>query len=296
MMSFTKYLLTAVLLFGMPAFAAETTADKAADKPAETPATLKANLRRLGLEMSSTNVKNAESYQNSPVSQFNADSQTVIKGVFDGALEYDRSNLNWTNSLLMEYGKTKLKPVNAPDSTNENADQILLTSEYTHKLWSHDALDFGPFASAGYQTEFTKNQDAPRTKILRGKGGIKLFNGNILKDLYLAGVYEYDMTYHDHVSKSAGEFGWRVEYTLREGVSFTSDGYARKYFSYSRYQPEDLKYDLKATARMDVNLTNNLTFGPYVSYRQGKSRAADKTASNTQIGVALTYKDLYNIF
>ena len=60
--------------------------------------------------------------------------------------------------------------------------------------------------------------------------------------------------------------------------------------------PEDLKYDLKATARMDVNLTGNITFGPYISYRRGQSRASDSSASNTMIGVSLTYKDLFNIF
>jgi len=292
-MTFTKYLLAGALFLALPALAAEATPQKPAEKPA---ATLKANLRRLGLDFSSTEVKNAKHYQDSPVSQFNADSQTVIKGVFDGALEYDRSNLNWTNSLLLEYGKTKLKPVKGPNTTNENADQILLTSEYTHKVWSYKELDFGPFVSAGYQTEFTDSQEAPRTKILRGKAGIKLFNGTILKDLYIAGVYEYDMTYSDHVNKSAGEIGWRAEYTLRDGVQFSTDGYYRDYFSYSHYIAEDLKYDLKATARMDVNLMNNLTFGPYISYRQGQSRASDKRASNTQIGVSLTYKNLYDIF
>lgn len=254
------------------------------------------NLRRMGLEISSTDVKNAQDYIDSPVSQFNADSQTLIQGVFDGALEYDRDNLQWINSLLMEYGKTKLKPVSGENTTSENADQILLTSEYNHKVWSHKSVDFGPFVSAGYQTEFTDSQEAPRTKILRGKGGLKIFNGNILKDLYLAGVYEYDMTYSDHVSKSAGELGWRVDYSLREGVNFSTDGYFRKYFSYSSYVPEDLEYDFKGTARMDVNLTGNITFGPYISYRQGQSRGSDKRASNTLIGVSLTYKDLFNIF
>lgn len=293
-MKLSKYAFIVAVLLATPVLAAEGTGAQNAE-PAKG-GTLKANLRRLGLEMSSTDVKNAKAYQDSPVSQFNADSQTVIKGVFDGALEYDRYNLNWTNALLMEYGKTKLKPVDEEDTTSENADQILLTSEYTHKLWSHKSIDFGPFASVGYQTEFTKNQDAPRTKIARGKAGIKVFNGNIIKDLYIAGVYEYDMTYSEHVSKSAGEVGWRIEYALRDGVQFSTDGYYRDYFSFSAYEGEDLKYDLKATARMDVNLMGNLTFGPYISYRQGESRAAGKTASNTMIGVSLTYKNLYELF
>jgi hypothetical protein len=196
----------------------------------------------------------------------------------------------------MEYGKTKLKPVDEPADTNETADQILLTSEYTHKLWKAYNLDFGPMASVGYQTEFTENQDAPTTKIARGKAGIKIFNGDIIKDLYLAGVYEYDLTYAEHVSKSALELGWRIEYDVREGVRFSTDGYYRDYLSFSKYVGEDLTYDLKATARMDVNLTKTLTFGPYVSYRVGKSRQADVTGSNFMIGLSLGYRDLFNIF
>lgn len=285
-MKITKILCLLAVLGATGAFAEEAT---------EAP-TLKANLRRLGFDFATTNVKNARLYQDSPVSQFNADSQTVIKGIFDGALEYNNPHLEWINSLFMEYGKTKLKPVDEPQSTSENADQILLTSEYAHKMWKYKGLDFGPMASVGYQTEFTDNQDAPRTKILRGKAGVKAFNGDIIKDLYLAGIYEYDMTYSKHVSKTGAELGWRLEYTLRDGVQFSTDGYFRKYLSYSTYVPEDLKYDFKAIARMDVNLTNNLTFGPYVSVRQGESRWAKKMARNTVIGVSLSYKDLYNLF
>lgn len=296
-MSIKQIIYLGALLLATPVLAQEVSPTAAAQN-FEAPATgtLRANLRRLGLEMSSTDVKNAEAYVNSPVSQFNADSQTVIKGVFDGVLEYDRSNLQWNNSLFMEYGKTKLKPAGEPSDTNETADQILLTSEYTHKLWQVRHMDVGPMASVGYQTEFTKNQDAPRTQIVRGKAGIKVFNGDIIKDLYLAGVYEYDMTYPEHVSKSAAEAGWRIEYDLREGVHFSTDGYYRKYISFSQYIAEDLEYDLKATARMDVNLTQSLTFGPYITYRRGKARGTHQTASNMMVGVSLSYKDLFNIF
>ena len=54
-MSLSKYLLAGMLLLGVPALAAE-----------EQPATLKANLRRLGLELSSTEVKHADAYKDSP--------------------------------------------------------------------------------------------------------------------------------------------------------------------------------------------------------------------------------------
>lgn len=258
--------------------------------------TLNANLRRLGFEYSTTHVDHAKEYSNSPVSQLSGDSQSVIKGVLDFALEYNRDNIRWNNGLFLEYGKTKLEPADGPEESNETSDKILLSTNYAYKAWKYDTYNIGPMVVGEYQTEFTENDNAPRMKVFRGKGGLALFEGDIIKDLYIVGVTEYDMTYsNEKVSKIAGEIGWRIQYDLRDGVQFSTDGYYRDYFSYSKYVGTDLEYDFNATARMDVQLIDNLTFGPYLSYRRAQSREANVAGSNLQVGVALTYKNLYSI-
>lgn len=262
---------------------------------------LKANFRRIGLDLSTTKVSHARNYQDSPVSQLNADDQSVLKGVFDFVLEYSKENLRWNNALFMEYGKTKIEPLDEPAKKTENADKILLSSTYSHKSMKFEApefgtIDFGPMASAEYQTEFTANDNAPRSRVFRGKGGLMLFDGKIIKDLYIAGVGEYDITYSKaHVSKFAGEIGWRIEHKIRDGVSFSTDGYYRRYFSYSRYVGTDLRYDFSLTARMDVDISKTLTFGPYLSYRRAHSRESDVAGSNFMIGVSFSYKNLFNL-
>lgn len=299
-----KYIgLSALLVsfFIQSAHATETAVNLETTTPAEAvqvekTSELRANMRRFGLEMSSTNVSNAKEYQNSPVSQLNSDSQTLIKGVLDFVLEYETPDDRWDNSVFMNYGKTKIKPYNEPTETTENEDKILLTSDYTYKMYKFQNIDLGPFASIAYQTEFTKNDNAPRMKVFRGKSGAKLLNGKYIKELYVAAVGEYDMTYSEHVSKLAGEVGWRLEDTVRDGVKASTDGYARKYFSYSKYIGTDLKYDLSLTARMDVDITKTLTFGPYISYRLAKAREAEKYGSNFMIGLSLAYKDLFTLF
>ncbi|MBO4520533.1 MAG: DUF3078 domain-containing protein [Alphaproteobacteria bacterium] len=257
--------------------------------------TLKANFRRVGLEMSSTSINHSREYKNSPVTQLSTDSQTVVKGVFDFMLEYNRENLQWNNGVYAEYGETKVKPVDQEAEKNESADKILFSSDYAHKLFEFGGLKFGPMATVEYQTEFTANEGAPRTKVARGKAGLKLFDGDIIKSLYIAAVGEYDMTYKPHVSKSAAEFGWRLEDTPREGVQYSTEGYFRRYLSYNHYIGTDLIYDLNATARMDVQMNTTLTFGPYMSYRYARSREAHVSGSNFTIGVAFTYKDLFNL-
>ncbi len=269
-----------------------------AEEGYEKPAEWRANFRRIGLELSSTKVSNAKEYENSPVTQLNADNQSLIKGVFDFVLEYENEKSRWDNSIFLNYGRTKIKGHEEGDvsETSENEDKILLTSDYTYKKWKYKGIDLGPFASVAYQTEFTRNEDAPRMKVFRGKSGLKLLSGKYVEELYVAGVGEYDITYSDHVSKFAMETGWRLGHTLREGVKVSTDGYFRKYFTYSQYVGTDLKYDLNVTARMDVDITDTLTFGPYISYRLAQSREAESHASNLMIGVSLSYKNLFQLF
>ena len=261
----------------------------------ESKSTLNLNVRRIALELSSTEVKHSQQYQDSPVTQFTADSQTVVKGMLDVALEYERDILRWDNRVFAEYARTKLKPANEPADTNETADKILFTSTYSHKAWTLNEANVGPFAELEYQTEFKRNKPAPRQKVARGKVGIKLFDGVVFKDLYIAAVGEYDMTYNPEVSKSAAEIGWRIENEFREGVKFYADGYYRRYLSYSEYVGSDLEYDFNATARMDVALNSTLSMGPYVSYRRARSREANVDASNFMIGLSFSYTDLFKL-
>ena len=265
---------------------------------AENSGELRANFRRVALEMASTEVQNAKYYNDNPNSQLSADSQTMIKGVFDFVLEYEKPDWQWNNSLFAEYGRTKIRPNDGDTTTSEDADQILLTTEYNRKMWRFepDNADVGPFASLGYQTEFKANKPAPRQKVFRGKTGVKMFNGDIIKDLYVAAVGEYDMTYSDNRNaKSAYEIGWRTEYAQSEQVKFQFEGYFRDYLTYSEYVSTDLKYELSATARMDVKIRNNLSLAPYVQYFQGEARGVGKTGSNFMIGLSLAYSDLFKL-
>lgn len=256
---------------------------------------LRANFRRAALDFSSTSVKNARDYQNSPNSQLSADGETVVKGVFDFVLEYEQPDYQWNNSVFMEYGKTKVRPAVGRNTTSENADKILLTTDYSKKSFRWHEADVGPFASLGYQTEFEKNEDAPLTKTFRGKGGYKLFNGTYIKELYVALVEEYDMTYSPANTKTAWEIGITYDYPLREGVKFHLESYFRDYFYYSRYRGTDFKYELSFTGRMDVKINNTLSLAPFVQYFMAQDRQSSAYGSNLMIGVSVAYSDLFNL-
>ena len=257
---------------------------------AATDSSLTLAVRRIGLEWSKTDVSHAAEYQSSPVSALKADSQDFIKAVFDTALVYNTEKFQWDNGLFMEYGETKLIPYQGETTTSENADDILLSSNLSYACWEWSGLKFGPTVRAAYDTEFFANGDSPRQNVIRTNAGISLFDNEIIKSLYLTGVYEYDFTYAgEKLSKLAAEIGWRLEYQIRDGVKLSTNGYYREYFSYSQFIGTDLERDFSAILRLDTNLWGDLTMGPYVQYRRARARGTDVYGSNFVMGISFNY-------
>lgn len=254
-------------------------------------------LRDLSLQLTNTEVNNARYYQGYSNPRLTADSQTLIQGNFDLVSKYDREKLLWANNLLMQYGKATIKPVDGEKVTNTSVDKILLTTDYTHKLFKVEdflgGFTFGPFLSAGYQTEFTKDNDTPRYKVLRGKAGLRLFEGKYLKDLYAATIIEYDFTYPEEVTKYAWEAGFRIEQPVNEKSKAIYTAMIRDFFHFSKENINNFSYELELDARLNTEIMKDLAIAPFINYYQGKGEYNDRTGSNLYVGVAISYKKLF---
>lgn len=247
-------------------------------------------LKKAGLEISSTQVKNSKEYKDSPNAELSGDSETVTKGILDFSMIEQQEKYKWENNLFAEYGKTKLRPKDGPNVTNETADKILLSTDFAYKTWRYWDAYVGPFGNLAYQTEFDKNEDAPRTKIARGMTGLKIFDGEYIESLYAAVVGEYDFTYkHDTTAKLAYELGLKGKYPLREGVNFNLDTYFRDYVKYSSYNARDFEYEFSLKGNMMVDVYGGFKMGPYIQYFRAQDRGSSKYGSSTIIGVEASY-------
>ena len=255
-------------------------------------------LKKLAFDFTSTEVKNAQEYQNFSDARLTSDSQTALRGSLDSIADYHAQHYLWTNELTMDYGRTKIRPVNGERLTNENADKILLTTGYTRRLWHVDdflgGFEAGPFATLGYETEFTKPDHAPRTRILRAKAGAKLFEGKYIKSLYAAVVGERDFTYHPYSSKLAWETGFKLELPVREGVNFKWDALLRDYLDASEKNPTDLDWEFETNARLDVQVYKNLFVAPFISYYTAKGKYVGPRGENVYIGVSLSFSHIFH--
>ena len=254
-------------------------------------------LSKLAFDFNSTEVKNAEAYQDFSQARLTADSQTAVRGLLNASADYYAKRYLWSNELIMDYGRTKIRPVDDETIVNENADQILFTTGYTQRLWNIPnflgGFEIGPFANLGYETEFTKPQDAPRQRVLRATAGIKLFEGKYLKSLFAAVVGERDYTYSPTSNKVAWEAGFKIEQPLREGVTAKYEILFRDYLSESQRVQTDLDYEFSADARLEVQLYKNLYLAPFISYYTAQAKYFGKRGENIYVGVSLSFSHLF---
>ena len=255
-------------------------------------------LKKLALDVTNTEVKHAQDYDGFSNARLTSDSQTSVRGSWDSIADYHAQHYVWNNQLLMDYGRTKIRPVDGETLTNENADRILLQTGYTQRLWKvEDVLggfEAGPFATLGYETEFTKPHHSPRTRILRGMAGVKLFDGKYLKKLYAAVVGERDFTYHPYANKLAWEAGIELEAPVREGVKFKTDAMFRDYLDSSETHPTDLDWEFEANARLDVELYKNLFVAPFISYYTAQGKYVGPRGENVYVGVSFSFSHIFS--
>ncbi len=255
-------------------------------------------LKKIAFDFTSTEVKNAKEYNGFSDARLSADSQTAVRGALDFISDYHAEHYLWTNELTADYGRTKIRPVEGQTLTNENADKILLTTGYTQRLWKvQDVLggfEAGPFFNLGYETEFTKPDNSPRKKILRGTAGVKLFEGKYIKSLFAAVVGERDFTYNPGASKLAWEAGFKIEQPVREGVTAKYSVLFRDYLSSSEKRDTDLDYEFSADARLEVSLYKNLYLAPFVSYYTAQAKYFGPRGENVYIGVSLSFSHLFS--
>jgi len=254
------------------------------------------DLKRISLNLTSTQVKNADVYANFSDSRLNADSQTVIQGFSNFEAAYSAPKYLWSNELLAEYGRATIKPQQGDITKTESADRIVFTSDIAYRIWKvknfFGGFDAGPMANVSYETEFTSQDEVPLRKLLRGRLGAKAFEGKYLKSLYVAMVFEEDFTYPEKSANTAWEIGIKIEQPMREGVKASYGLSFMDYLSHSEDMPINLDYTFEANARMDVLVYKNLSIAPFINYYMAQGKYTESLGQNVYVGVSFSFNKI----
>jgi hypothetical protein len=255
------------------------------------------DLKRAALNLTTTQVKNADVYANFPDSRLSADTQTLMQGFLNFETSYNAQKYLWTNGIIAEYGKTTIKPTHGAQTKTENADKIVLTSDIAYKIWQVEnylgGFYAGPFANISYETEFTRQSNVPRKKLMRSLLGAKAFEGKYIKSLHAAAVFEEDFTYSKETSANlAWEAGLNIEHAIREGVKVSYGLLFRDYIDNNEELPTNLDYEFEASARMDVLVYKNMAIAPFINYYIAQGKYTAGLGQNLYVGVSFSFSKI----
>ena len=75
-----------------------------------------------------------------------------------------------------------------------------------------------------------------------------------------------------------------------------SEGYYRRFFSYSQKEPTDFEYKLAINNRVETKLVGDLYLAPFYNYELAETRGARRSRAQSTLGLSLTYNNSFDIF
>ena len=137
-------------------------------------------LKRIAANLSSTSIRRQEYYTEFSDSRIKGDSQMIVQAFFDLGIDFYAPRYVVFNAINADYGRTILYPQNMPRIDNTTIDRIILSSDYTHRIWYIPSFaggfEIGPYLKFNYQTEFAPPSGFDRKQIVRFNGGMKFFD------------------------------------------------------------------------------------------------------------------------
>ncbi|HBA60570.1 MAG TPA: hypothetical protein DCZ92_07085 [Elusimicrobia bacterium] len=258
------------------------------------------NLRSLALQMVNTGVTGGPGFASVNESRLSAVDQTRIQGSGRLVSEYYSGKFRFDSGVSADYGKVVLRPSGQPRVTAESVDQLVGEGEVRYRLRSYNGglgpIVLGPFAAAAYDTEFSRAPALPLRRILRGKAGLKLFEGTNLQELYAGLTTEQIYTYSPARTQYAAETGFRLNWPIPgTALTLNADGNYRN-FARSRFDTAyDLKDRLELNLKVSTRLYGDIKINPFVSYLLASGKKLDGYASNLTTGFSLEYSRLFKL-
>ena len=254
------------------------------------------NLSNLSLYVSNTGATGkGNGFGNVGESQLSADNQTNIRGSAALTSEFYSGRFRMDLGVKADYGKVVF-----PSYTSENIDSLLYEGETRYKWKTFNgklgSLAIGPFISAGWETEFTPAQGEKLKKILRGKGGLKLFEGTYIKEFYAGITSEQNYTDTPYYTQYAAETGYKLKFNIPQ-TSFTiySDGSYRRFARSSNDTASDLLDRLEINSKISTSLYKDLTLDIFARWLYATGKKIPGFGNSLETGFSISYRKLFKL-
>lgn len=238
-------------------------------RPASRRGLWKLNFRDVGLNLRQTRVVRDDAFDPVPNSRVQGFDELLIGGVFKTDLEYLRDEHKWTNTLEMEYAKSRLTPRSAPPVTNLAANRIMFLTLETLRAgsisWPWLASSWGPSLGLQYDGEFESLPGVRRKQVYSAFPGVELFDGAVVRSLTFSGIVKRDLSRDPPNTQSGLRLRALVSRPVGPaGAQLDAELWHNQFFLTKRDVAGDLRAEGSANVRLRVPIRRHFSVAPFV--------------------------------
>lgn len=261
------------------------------------------NFRDVNVNISNTKVVSEPALAGVSNARIRGFDELLIGGLSKTDAEYVSGRAKWTNTLEMEYARSRLRPpgqreiLSTPKNSLEARTSAALSVARFPVAWV--AASVGPSLGVEYEGELERLPYTRRKHKVSVLPGVELFNGTLLRTVSLSANLQRDYTPPSPVN----QYGARLRALMSAPVagSMLAGELGTRYFFLTPHDtPQDLRLELDLSLKLHVPFFKRFTLAPYFDllYVQHKVTPADGYSAVTglSLGFSRLWKPKYEPF
>ncbi|HVC09227.1 MAG TPA: hypothetical protein VNH15_04735 [Elusimicrobiota bacterium] len=254
------------------------------------------NFRDVSLNLQNTQVVNNGPFGQVPDSRIQGYNQLVLGGDVKVDANYFQGIYKWSNTLEMDYAKSRLEPPGQPPITNTSADDITALTTLTRKAGAISkawlARSWGPSLGLEYDGQFAPPPGLPQQNTYSLYPGVQFYNGTWLSSWEISGVLLRNQA---RVPQNT-QYGLHTRAILSHswGAStLQGEIYANYSFLTPKDNPQDLRLQSDANLKLSIPLTDSLNIAPFIDIYVFGLKIAPEWGYSAMTGISLQFSRLW---
>jgi len=206
-----------------------------------------------------------------PNSRIQGNDELLIGGVLKTDADYFLSRYKWSNSLELEYARSRLRPRNQATVSNLTANRASFLTSATRRagaVWARWlAQSWGPSLALQYEGQLENTPPLRRRQVYSAYPGVEFYDGTFVRTLRLAANIKRDLSRDPPDT----QYGLRTRALVSHSwgpapLSLEGEFWANYFFLAPRDQPQDLRLEANANIKLRFPIRKYLNISPFIDY------------------------------
>lgn len=261
------------------------------------------NVRDLSLNIQDTQVVRNDAFSVVPNDRIQGSDQFLVGGDLRTDANYLADPYRWSNTLEMEYAKTRLHPLGQPAVTNTTQNRIMLLTTGTRRAgtvedkWKWLGTSWGPSMGVEYDSQFVPTPGLPRQSLISAYPGVQFYEGTLIKSMETSLAIKRDQSR----TPPDTQYGFHTRWLLAKTFNGPSDGqpkltgefWANYFFLTHEDQQQDLRFESDVNLALTVPIRKYFSIAPFVDIYTFALKTQPFWGYSAETGISIGFSRLW---